>query len=273
MKTRVSLLSMILGAPLFLVAAPAFMTGACGSSGGSGGGTGTAGTSGGGGLPPADQLLSDFEDPAAATVVMVNGRNGYWYSYNDAAATCVQMPANMAAYIGSAPPMAAPSGGTQALHAQWTGCSTWGAGVGADLAQPAQDGGMYTGPKVPYADLSNYTGITFWAMSATTADNKLRVKLPMTDETKIADGGLCDEAVVGMNKCSDDYGQAFSLPTNGTWTQITVMFSDTTKFKQEGWGHAFPWMPGHVTSIQIQSQGSETGQTYDFWVDNVYLLK
>ena len=51
---------------------------------------------------------------------------------------------------------------------------------------------MYMGPKVPY-DLTGYTGITFWAMSSTTADNKLRVKIPMTDETKIADGGSCDE--------------------------------------------------------------------------------
>jgi hypothetical protein len=27
-----------------------------------------------------------------------------------------------------------------------------------------------------------------------------------------------------------------------------------------------------VTSIQIQSQGAETGQPYDFWIDDVYLI-
>ena len=65
----------------------------------------------------------------------------------------------------------------------------------------------------------------------------------------------------------------FALPTNGTWTQITVKFSDTTKFKQEGWGQTFPWNPTHVTSIQIQSQGTEIGQSYDFWLDDIYLTK
>jgi hypothetical protein len=270
MKTRVSLLSMILGAPLFLVAAPALMTGACGSSGG--GSTGAAGS--GGGLPPGDQLLSDFEDPTAATVVMVGGRNGYWYSYNDNTpagtdATCMQTPANGVAYVGSTPTTPAPNGGMFALHAQWTGCSIWGAGVGADIAQPAQDGGIYTGPKVPYADLGNYTGITFWAASATTADTNLRVKLPMTDETKTTDGGNCVDSAT--NKCSDDWGQVFKLPNTGAWLQITVKFSDQTKFKQEGWGATFPWNPAHVTAIQIQSV--DKTETYDFWVDNLYLTK
>ena len=245
------------------------VTGGCGS-------TNTAPDGGGGttgNLDPANKL-SDFEDPAAATVVQAGSplRNGYWYSYNDASATCVQMPANMAAYVGSTPATPSPFMGGMALHAVWTGCTVWGAGVGADIGQPILDGGMYTGAKVPY-DLTGFTGITFWAMSSMTADNKLRVKIPMTDETKIADGGKCDEAVVGVNKCSDDYGQVFSLPTNGMWTQITVSFADTTKFKQEGWGQTFTWNPKDVTSIQIQSQGSETGQSYDFWLDDFYLTK
>jgi hypothetical protein len=233
--------------------------------GGSGGGTSS-------GVDPAN-LLSDFEDPAAATIVQSGGRNGYWYSYNDASATCVQMPPNMAAYVGDTPPTPStgPSG-KMALHAVWTGCSVWGAGVGADIGQPALDGGMYVGNKVPY-DVTPYTGITFWALSSATADTKLRVKIPMTDETKIADGGSCDEAVVGVNKCSDDWGQVFQLPTTGKWVQITVKFSDATKFKQEGWGQTFPWNPAHVTSIQVQSQGSELSQSYDFWLDDMYLLQ
>jgi hypothetical protein len=227
-----------------------------------------------------NNLISSFEDPTAATVLM-NGtppRNGYWYSYNDnnpagTDATCMQTPANGAAYVGATPPSPSPGPSAgMALHAQWTGCSVWGAGVGADLGQPALEAGTYSGPKVPY-DLTGYTGITFWAMSSTTADNKLRIKVPMTDETKIADGGKCDESVVGTNKCSDDWGMVFALPTNGSWTQITVKFDDSTKFKQEGWGAVFPWKPADVTSIQVQSQGTETSQTYDFWLDDFYLLK
>ena len=36
----------------------------------------------------------------------------------------------------------------------------------------------------------------------------------MSDETKVEDGGDCVEAAT--NKCSDDFGYKFSLPTNGT---------------------------------------------------------
>jgi hypothetical protein len=271
MKTRVSLLSMIFGAPMFL-AAPALMTGACGSSGGSGT-TGAAGTGGGNTNDPMN-LVSDFEDASAATVVAVNGRNGYWYTYNDNSpagtdATCMQTPGNGAAYVGSAPPSPSPGGSpTTALHAQWSGCMVWGAGIGADLGQPPQDGGTYSGPKVPY-DLTGYTGITFWAMSSTTGDVNLRVKLPMTDETKTGDGGNCVDSAT--NKCSDDWGQTFKMPNTGAWTQVKVVFSDSAHFKQEGWGATFPWNPAHVTSIQIQS--SDKTEAYDFWIDDVYLTK
>ncbi len=92
MKTR-SLLSLIFSAPLFLAAAPAVFSGACSSSGGDSTDGGTGAT--GGGLDPANKL-SDFEDTAAATVTASGTppRNGYWYTYNDMSATCVQKPAN-----------------------------------------------------------------------------------------------------------------------------------------------------------------------------------
>jgi hypothetical protein len=240
-------------------------------------------------LDPAN-LLSDFEDVAAATIVQAGtpARNGYWYSYNDWAAdgvdkdTCMQTPMSgpqaMAksiptpTYVGEAPPSADGSGqaGSLALHAQWNGCSVWGAGIGADLNQPMlPDGGTYSGPKVPY-DLTGYTGVTFWAAVTPNSDSDtaLRIKFPMTDETKVADGGNCVEDT--NTKCSDDFGYKFNLPANGNWKQITVKFSDAA-FATEGWGKQFPWNPMHVTSIQIQSQNM--GEKYDFWIDDMYLTK
>ena len=65
------------------------------------------------------------------------------------------------------------------------------------------------------------------------------------DETKVEDGGLCVES--STNKCSDDFGEFFNLPSNGTWKRITVRWADPT-FIQEGWGAVFPWNPAHVTS-------------------------
>jgi hypothetical protein len=272
----------------FSMGAAALMAVACSSGGGSGN-PGTAGSGGGSGdivLPPADQLISNFED-AVAVVVQAGTppRNGYWYSYNDGTTTCMQVP--IAANKMVDPPIVAEqyvptapatfpsngSGSTLALHAKWMGCSTWGAGVGADLGQPAaEDGGTYDGPKVPY-DLTGYTGFVFWAMSSPTADTHLRVKVNMTDETKDVDGGLCKEdgTTHKVGKCSDAWGQLFTLPTNGNWQKVTVNFSDTTKFKQEGWGDTFPWNPAHAVSIQIQSQ--DTTEAYDFWIDDMYLTK
>jgi hypothetical protein len=250
-------------------------SGGSGAGAGPGGTTGSAGSSGIAGLDP-DNLIANFED--AAAVVTMSGspvRNGGWYPYNDGSSTCVQSPVSSGTYPTAVPPsFDGTPNNTRALHAVWTGCSTWGAGVGASLNWPVIDGGTYSGPQVPY-DLTGYAGVTFWAMSSTTADNKLRVKFPMTDDTKIADGGNCDESdpTIGAGKCSDDFGMLFALPTNGSWQQIVVYFSDPTRFKQEGWGHTFPWNPAHVTSIQFQSQGAETGQSYDFWLDDVYFFK
>jgi hypothetical protein len=245
--------------------------GSGGDGSGAGGRGGAAGAPGGITLDP-DNLLSDFEDPGAATIVQAGTprRNGFWYSYDDQSSTCKQAPPVGAAYVGAVPPMPSPVGGGLALHAVWNACSAWGAGVGADLAQPLTDGGFYTGPRIPY-DLTSYAGITFWVRSASTGDGRLRVKLPMTDETEIANGGNCDPTKVGLNRCSDDWGSVFTAPADGTWQQIVVPFSDAARFRQEGWGEPFPWTPSHVISIQIQS--SDIGGAYDFWIDDVYLYR
>jgi hypothetical protein len=266
------------------MAAPALLAVACSS----GGNDATDGGTGAGGssaivLEP-DNLISNFEDNVAVVVQAgTPPRNGYWYPYNDMTTTCVQkyndempgMPGVKVQYTPEVPtsfPMNG-SGSAYALHAVWTGCSMWGAGVGGDFNQPPQpDGGTYMGPKVEY-DVSAYKGIVFWAMATQGSDTHFRVKVNMSDETKIADGGKCDETQtdIGTNKCSDAYGQVFTLPSGGAWSRIVIDFADRTKFKQEGWGHIFPWNPAHVVSVQIQS--SDTSESYDFWVDDVYFWK
>jgi hypothetical protein len=265
----------------FLMAAPALMAVACSSSGNE------TPPDGGGNmmvtLDP-DALVSNFEDPVAATVVNSGSppRNGYWYSYNDGSTGCVQMPraANKdkgilaeAPYVPTAPssfPMNGSGTNTLALHTTFSGCATWGAGVGGDLNQPAvADGGIYEGSKVEY-DIGAYTGLVFWAKAEANSENHLRVKVNMSDETKEVDGGKCKEDGVAhqVGKCSDAYGQLFTLPTNGNWSLVRVKFADRTKFKQEGWGDVFPWTPAHAVSIQVQS--TNPGESYDFWIDDVY---
>jgi hypothetical protein len=252
-----------------------------GTFGGSGAGRfggGGAGSSGGGagtGINLATSaLLSDFQVGTVARIEPAGTppRNGRWYSYNDLSATCVQDPPVGADHYPSMPPTAGPgpSGGL-ALHAKWDGCAVWGAGIGAYLnLVEAADGGVAA--LLPY-DLTGYSGITFWAMTSPTADNKLRFKVVMRGETLIREGGTCDEAVVGINKCGDSWGWTFTAPVTGAWQQVTVQFANLTKFKQEGWGHVVAWNPSDVLAIQIQAQGTEMDQPFDFWIDDVYLFR
>jgi hypothetical protein len=220
-------------------------------------------------------LLSDFEDPAGATVVRLEGRNGDWYAYNDGARGCSQSPAPGELYLPSAPPTPSPGPsptmGGNALHAVWSGCTMRGAGVGADINVPIPDGGgwsgSYTGPRVPY-DVSPWGGVTFWAMATSGTDGLLRFKMVMRSSTSTQAGGTCDEAVVGAGKCGDEHSEVFALPKYGVWKMVTIQFTDVG-FAQEGWGAPFPWNPREVVGIQVQSIDADTG--YDFWIDDVYL--
>ena len=262
-------------------------TGGPGGTGGTGGTTGAGGAGGIGGtggteLKP-DNLISDFEQTDAASVVMAGSptRNGFWYTYNDDApkgtdATCVQTPPaalqtldrQWVPYGAEAPPSAHPgSTGALALHAKWSGCTIWGAGIGASLSWQSQpDAGASTGMQAAY-DVTPFTGVTFWAMAAAGSDTALRIKFTMTDDTAPEFGGLCVESAT--NKCYDDYGEKFNLPSNGSWKQITVRWSDLA-FSQEGWGAMFPWDPQHVLAIQIQSV--DKAEIYDFWIDDLYFI-
>lgn len=232
--------------------------------------------------PWADDLISDFEDTSAAPVLRLGWppRNGFWYTYNDATRTCTQTPkpatqaqaAGMkpVTYVGATPPSpgTGPSGG-RALRAQWKGCTGWGAGIAADFnAGMNLDGTLYMGPKVSY-DIHAYTGITFWAMTNGGSDVNVRINMPMLKTLKVADGGNCDEADAGAGKCGDHWGETVTLPA-GKWGRVTIRFADGG-FRQQGTGGATPWDPLDVTGVEIQS--SDANQTYDFWIDDVYLVR
>jgi hypothetical protein len=219
--------------------------------------------------PP--DLISDFEEGRALVLPLgAPARSGFWYSYNDAAASCLQSPAHGDVYYPSTPvvPSGAPSGG-RALHASWNACSAWGAGVGADFNRAVPDGGATTAPRVPY-DLSTYGGISFWAMATPGTSTAVRAKVVMRISTQIEDGGACDASLLGPNKCGDEWGEVFTLPDDGSWKAVTVRFSDPA-FAQEPWGQPFAWNPADVLGIQFQS--ATMGGLYDFWIDDVSLIR
>ena len=145
-----------------------------------------AGRAAGGGvtLDP-ENKISDFEDLAAATVVMAGRRpqrllvhvqrrqpEGHGLDLRpDAAVRTADSRAAMPRLV-VLPRRRRPrhrSGPTRraarCTRRGWA-ARVWGAGIGADLNQPRQDGGTYTGKKVAY-DVGAFTGITFWAMATT----------------------------------------------------------------------------------------------------------
>jgi hypothetical protein len=256
---------------------PAVVTatlGACSSGGGQADG-GAGGT--GGGTPPAVvdpmDLLSDFEQGKALVLPLGDpARNGAWYSYNDASSDCLQSPAHGESYFASTPATVAPGVSRgRALHANFNQCGSWGAGVGTDLNSPASDGGVAPiRPRTTY-DLTGYSGVAFWAMASPGTDPIVRLKMVMRVSTQSIDGGTCDESLLGLNQCGDEWGVVFSLPTDGTWKAVTVKFSDPG-FTQEGWGKTFAWNPEDVLGIQFQSAMYHTG-LYDFWIDDIYLVR
>jgi hypothetical protein len=249
----------------------------CGGGGQSlDGGTGGGGGAGAGSPPdvvdPMD-LLSDFEQGRAIVLPIGDpARNGAWYSYNDGSSGCLQSPAHGGSYFASTPAELAPGVSRgRALHVNFNDCSAWGAGVGADFNSPATDGGAVPArPRTPY-DVSAYKGVAFWAMASPGTDVTVRLKMVMRVSTEIPDGGSCDESLLGLDRCGDEWGAPFVLPGDGSWKAVTVRFSDPS-FKQENWGYPFAWNPADVLGIQFQSAREHFG-LYDFWIDDIYLVR
>jgi len=231
------------------------------------------------GMPPdvvdPMDLLSDFEEGRAVVLPLGSPtRNGAWYSYNDG--SCLQSPAHGEGYYPSLPVAEAPGlSHGRALHINWTQCTGWGAGAGADFASPAVDGGVVPArPRMPY-DVSSYKGVAFWSMALPGAETTMRFKMVMRTSTQISDGGTCDESLLGPETCGDEWGLSFSLPADGTWKAVSVRFSDPA-FKPEGWGNKFTWNPADVLGIQFQSIRTtmpNPSALYDFWIDDISLVR
>src|SRR4051812_38993727 len=148
---------------------------------------GQSATPDGGGMivKPVD-LISDFDEGRALVLPLGDpARSGFWYSYNDG--TCLQSPAASDLFYGSAPATAAPgASGGRALHASWSQCASWGAGVGADLNGPIINGSVSSAPRTPY-NVQPFAGVSFLAMAMPGTDGHVRAKLVMRASSQIQD--------------------------------------------------------------------------------------
>ena len=195
--------------------------------------------------PCTSSLIDDME--ADGGIKKICGRQGFWYTYNDATAGATQTPTAGGTFVHE---LITPARGTSTKAAHTTGTAgftTWGAGMAFDLNNP---GG--TSPKSTYAATA-YTGITFYAKASAALTVRVNVSTPPTEPGPI---GTCTGT-----KCSDHFGKAITIST--AWTPITVTFAELA---QQGWGTPATFDKSRVIAVQFQV---DKAIAFDFWIDDI----
>jgi hypothetical protein len=194
-------------------------------------------------------LLIDDMESGSSSIPHNCGRQGNWFTFNDATSGGVQTP--------SVPSPVVISGGRgSSLHAaesQGHGFTNWGAGFGVTVNTPP-------GSSTPSPYNANaYKGITFWAHVTAGTTASVRVMLPIsgTDPS----GGKCSPS----SKCDDHYST--TLTFSSTWTQYTVLFS---QLAQQGFGTPVSWDPTQLLGVQFQVGPSTT---FDVWIDDIAFVQ
>ncbi len=191
-------------------------------------------------------LIDDLED-GDSQVVLNQGRDGYWYTYNDSTGGATQWPTSFVpasdGYAGSA----------FAARTYGSGFTTWGAGMGFDFVNGASYDFQSRG----------YTGIRFVMRTGDETGNaSVRCNLPSVHTLATAEGGDC------TGTCGDHFGADLALSTS--WTPVTLFFAYLT---QAGWGTEDSFDQTRVKGLQFQSgTGTPAGQAFDIQVDDLQFI-
>lgn len=190
-----------------------------------------------------DNMIDNFEDGDNA-LIPNGGRQGYWYTFNDASVGASQQPAADAVL----PETGGADGTSLAMHTSGSGFSEWGAGIGIDLNNAGDpDGG--NGIKMVY-DASSYTGIVVTAKG----NGQLRASVQLEATIPPEEGGTC------AMDC-DPHGKVLLL--SDEWQQFTLPFA---QLQQEGWGTPASWDASKVVGLQFKVGKNVE---FDFWVDEI----
>ncbi|WP_146158409.1 carbohydrate binding domain-containing protein [Enhygromyxa salina] len=209
---------------------------------GDGDGDPTTTGDGDGDIPIAD-MIDNFEDGDGA-LIPNNGRQGYWYSFNDESDGSTQTPA-----ADMVLPESGGAGGTSmAMHTTGSGFAVWGAGIGVDLNNMGDPEGG-DGIKMIY-DASGYTGIVVTAKG----NGQVRGVVQIEATIPPGEGGTC------ALDC-DPHGKILVLSSE--WQQFTLPFD---QLAQEGWGTPAAWDATTVVGLQFKVAANAN---FDFWVDEI----
>jgi hypothetical protein len=194
---------------------------------------------------PDENVLVDME-ANNGKVCATSGRTGNALVFNDG--TGEQWPVPDPLGLGEFSPLPACRGQSAvALHTKGEGFSSWGAGTAIKFS----DHGW---------DASAFTGLTFWAMSATRT--RIAFGIASAETQDVAYGGACIPK--NGKQCADHFTTGRTL--TASWIAYTISFAE---MKQGGWGVASPNTtinPATLTELNITFP---SGQPFDVWIDDV----
>lgn len=203
-------------------------------------------------------LLDDCEDGDN-----MNKWNGAWYTYDDTS--------NSGGSSWIWPPAAtlsmSPGGynSSYALHVSGqvkAGYAYPFAGVGTQFS------GTAGCPNCDKTNISTYTGVKFWIKGSVDATLGVHVILPYT--------GPCGSGSCNSLSGYNDFRYTITSSISGTWTQVTIPFSNFTT--QSGWGTPpanIDIVKAAAAELQFQVKGPDSyagpGLNFDLWIDNLEL--
>jgi hypothetical protein len=182
-------------------------------------------------------ILDDFEDGNLflPTDPALGGRIGSWYPFSDQTPTATLSYGTVTIDRGAS---------KKGLQTKGSGFTTWGSGVGVDLA-PSK--GIY--------DASAYDRLTFWARAA----NALTVTVVFPDVDTAPEGHLC-------TTCDHHYLSAQQVGT--TWQRYTISFA-SLNLEDGTIPKPLAFKPEALISVQFRFTPA---QTYDVFIDDVAFL-
>jgi len=189
-----------------------------------------------------DVLIDDLAD-GNGQIALRDGRNGLWFTMADGAeGTLWPAPAAFQTVLGSGPR------GGYAARMYGSGFTSWGAYLAVSFSQ------AQTGP-CPF-DASAFSGITFWARSATPTIIRVNLATVATQQTR--DGGAC------AGTCSNDFGTPIALVA--AWQKYTIAFSDLTQRSQGFDAATAAFDPTQLTELQL---AAGPGNAFDISVTDL----
>ena len=193
----------------------------------------------------ADANIDNLED-GDNTVTMP--RIGYWYTYNDKTG-CTQTPApDMTGAVPFVPAPGQGNAGSIGARTNGMGCTSWGAGMGVDLANCNMKSNPY--------DATAFNGISFWYKSTT----PIRMMVGTLANLPSAQGGGCtDPEAMCFNHHGMDLGAAPSgMAVSATFTTLSQVYGTNRAF-----------MKNQILNIQFQANQEATAAGFDFTVDDL----